>query len=101
MGRPRRRPRAARPGPPPRLDGCGGSWPGGPHREQDGGFRGNLRPHARHARELADAAQHALYPDVELELVARNHRLLEARVVDADVVIDVLVVVGALVAADD
>src|ERR1041384_5893853 len=55
----------------------------------------------RHARELADAAQHPLHLDVELELVARDHRFLEAGVVDADVIVDVLVMVGALVAADD
>src|SRR3954467_4959961 len=48
------------------------------------------RAHPRGAGEVGDAAQHALHPDVELELVPRNHRLLEAGVVDADVVVDVL-----------
>src|SRR5262245_7291850 len=58
------------------------------HGAQDRRLRDGGSRDARHAGELADAAQRALEGDVELELVAGDDRLFEARVVDADVVVD-------------
>ena len=71
-----------------RMDAAGhGS--AGLHGAAGWSLRRRPRPPTRATqRELADAAQHALELDFELELVARHHRLLEARVVDADVVVD-------------
>src|SRR5688572_30438762 len=70
-------------------------------RAQDGGFRHGLPGDARHAAEAADAAQRALEDHLDLELVARHHRFLEARVVDADVVVHrALALLGGALAAE-
>src|SRR3982750_2920310 len=58
------------------------------HGAEDVRFRDDLAIDARRAGEFADAAHEAVEGDLDLEDIAGHHRLLEARVVDADVVVD-------------
>src|SRR6266446_219364 len=68
-----------------------------PDRAQDGRRGDELARDAGRARELADAAQLALEDDLDLELIPGYDRLLEPGVIDADVIVDrVLVGLGAL-----
>jgi hypothetical protein len=62
----------------------------GAHGAHQFGLAGHLIAHAAHALELEDAAAHAVDRDVQNQLVARLHRALETRTVDAGEVVTVL-----------